>query len=216
MENMQIQRGKLYENRTWRYLFPCLRAHGEDLINQLSSFFKLAVGVRDFNREEENHCIYILIDTNLPFTSTIEIKNYKERFNSFLNWIRNKEYFVADYIYEKDMHMIVIKLPEQHLGSYVHFINGQYSRMYNLKEIREYFKHITIPNKEVEIKKNKKITESRNILFKDKKYVPEFVNIVNTRFKTNAKTNDFIDAELDFPPSRKEEIFNYTEVGEAI
>ena len=50
---MNIQSGKLYENRTWKYLYPCLNEHGDVLKKYLDSFFKLGVGVADFNNFSE-------------------------------------------------------------------------------------------------------------------------------------------------------------------
>ena len=46
---MQIQSGKLYENRTWKYLYPCLKVYGSTLKTYLNIFFKLAVGLGDHN-----------------------------------------------------------------------------------------------------------------------------------------------------------------------
>ena len=56
---MQIQSGKLYENRTWKYLYPCLKCYGPELMDFLSSFFKLGVGIGDFNIPTEGNSIFI-------------------------------------------------------------------------------------------------------------------------------------------------------------
>ncbi len=213
---MQIQRGKLYENKTWRYLFPCLRFYGEDLMNRLAGFFKLAVGVRDYNREDKFNCIYILIDTNLALSEDSQIQRYKNNFAEFLEWLRYQEYYVTDYIYEKDMHMVALKLPNEYNATYMNFIQGKYSIMYNLKEKRDYFRYIQVSNKEAELKHNTKLKITKDILDKDNKYVATFVKIVNGEYKSNATREDFLEAELDFPPIKKEEIFNFEEVKEVI
>ena len=98
---MQIQSGKLYENRTWKYLFPCLKFYGPELMSKLSSFFKLAVGVNDYNKKEKQACIYILVDTNIAIASDVERAEYKHKFAQFLDWLSYKPYFVSDYIYGK-------------------------------------------------------------------------------------------------------------------
>ncbi len=206
---MQIQRGKLYENRTWKYLYPCLKEYGEELNENLKNFFKLAVGVRDYNREDKMNCLYILIDTNLALPNEMQLKDYKERFGKFLDWVKYKEYYVADYVYEKNMHMLVLKIPKAHDATYLNFITGKYSLMYNMKEVRDYFRALVMVNKEMELKKNAEIRLTRDVLEKESSYVSTFVKIVNTRFKTNATDIDFKDAELDFPPDKKEEIFNF-------
>jgi hypothetical protein len=213
---MQIQRGKLYENKTWRYLYPCLKFYGEELMKNLGSFFKLAVGVRDFNRKDEPNCLYILIDTNIPLASDSQIRDYKERFSKFLDWLSYQEYYVSDYIYEKDMHMLVLRIPKEYSSTYINFTKGQYSKMYSLKDIRDYFKYLQIPNKELELKQNGKLKIIKDVLNKEKSYIKTFVDIVNKEFKTTASVNDFIEAELDFPPKKEEEIFNYEVVKEAV
>lgn len=211
---MQIQSGKLYENRTWRYLYPCLKNYGQELTQRLANFFKLAVGVGDLNREDDVNCIYILIDTNIPLSSSKEIQDYKNNFTSFLDWLSYQPYYVSDYVYEKNMHMIVIKLPEKHVISFSHFIKGSYSNMFSLADLRNYFSFITISNKEIELEQNKKLKITKNILSKDKSYIKTFVKDVNERFKTDVEDSYFNEAELDYPPEKKEEIFNFKDVEE--
>lgn len=215
---MQIQSGKLYENRTWNYLYPCLKYYGNDLMDKLSSFFKLAVGVGDVNRTEEGNCIYILVDTDLPLMSETQREDYKRKFAKFLDWLSYKDYYVTDYVFEdidkSDKHMVVLRLPKIYDITYVNFVKGNYSVMYSPKVINDYFKYINIQNKEVEVKRNQKLKEIRQVLTKDKNYVSTFVAKVNKDFATDVSTKHFMDAELDYPPKKEEEIFNY-EVQEA-
>jgi len=208
---MQIQSGKLYENKTWRYLYPSLKYYGEELMSKLASFFKLAVGVNDYNMKGTGNCIYILIDTNIAIASDSERLAYKKRFNQFLDWVSYKYYYVTDYIYDSNKHMVVLKLPVQHSTSYLSFIKGRYSEMYNSKELNTYFRYISISNKDIEERQNEKMRTTRNVLTKNIEYVPIFVDIVNKRFNTEVGVKDFKDAELDFPPTKSEEIFNYKE-----
>lgn len=208
---MQIQNGKLYENRTWKYLYPCLNYYGEELMSKLSTFFKLAVGINDHNKREKEQCIYILVDTNIPLLSDKDRQNYKNKFSKFLSWVSYKYYYVSDYPFDDNKHMVVLKIPRDFNTSYVHFVKGNYSQMYTTKSLNNYFKYINISNKELEIRQNKKMKVTRSVLSKDSKYVSTFVNIVNHEFKSDATVEDFKDAELDFPPKKEEEIFNYKE-----
>lgn len=206
---MQIQSGKLYENRTWKYLYPSLKYYGDELMNNLAVFFKLAIGVRDMNTKESN-CLFILIDTEIS-KNKIQEENYKKKFATFLEWLKDKEYYVKDYMYEDNSgkHMVVLKLPNTYKDNYLHFIKGEYSEMYTDKAINHYFKYISISNKITQQKINDRIKKTKFVLKKDKAYLEDFVKIVNTRFNTNVSSKYFEKAELDFPPNKEEEIFNY-------
>ena len=208
---MDIQNGKLYQNRTWKYLVPCLKDYEADLIANLTSFFKLGVGIADFNfHTEEENCIYILIGTKTLVSSDRTLQEYQERFSRFLDWLTHKYYFVADYPYDTNgKHMIVIRIPLKHKEVLDKFLAGKYSEMYRNTDINTYFKLCVSSNKKVEEERNKIITETRNILTKDKKYIPIFVETIKKRYACDAYVEDFVDAELDFPPELSEEIFNY-------
>lgn len=217
---MYIQNGKLYENRTWRYLYPSLKVYGATLMNHLASFIKLAVGIGDAYVETTEPCIFILIDTNRVFPTEAELMAYKLKFAKFINWIRYQYFYVTDYIYDGldsggEKHMVVLKLPHKFDMSYFHFVNGEYSKMYTPKEVNEYFKLINMPqNLAVQNKVNERIKTTRAILKKESSYIPTFAKKVNEMFGTDNPESDFIDAELDFPPNFDEEVFNYREYEE--
>ena len=44
---MEIHSGKLFKNKTWRYLYPTLKYYGPDLDNYITSFIKLSIGIGD-------------------------------------------------------------------------------------------------------------------------------------------------------------------------
>lgn len=211
---MQIQSGKLYENRTWKYLYPCLKHYGPELINYLTSFFKLAVGVADSNVSVQGNCIFILIDTNLILSNSVETTKYKANFSKFLDWVKYQYFYVKDYVYEGldsgEKHMIVLKLPYKHDLAYMSFIKGKYSEMYDDKSINEYFGFVQIQtNKDAEKKVNDKLQITRKVLRKDSSLLKPFVDMVNKDFDTNVGEEHFKHAELDYPPKLSEEVFNY-------
>lgn len=218
---MQIQSGKLYENRTWKYLYPCLKHYGPELMNYLTSFFKLGVGIADSNVSVDGNCIFILIDTNIHLANSVEIAKYKSTFSKFLDWVKYQYYYVKDYVYEDldsgEKHMIVLKLPHKYDISYMSFIKGKYSQMYEQKDINTFFGYITInSNKEAEKKINDKLDITRKILKKDSSYIKTFVDIVNRDFDTDVQVSHFKDAELDYPPKLSEEMFNYKKTNNGI
>jgi len=208
---MEIANGKLYQNKTWKYLVTCLKDYEPDLVASLASFFKLGVGIADYNfMTEEDNCIYILVDTKTLVTTDRSLQEYQERFARFLDWLTHKYYFVAEYPYDTNgKHMIVIRIPLKYQHILGKFIEGKYSEMYRSVEINTYFKTQTLPNKKLEEERNKSIKEVRDILTKDKSYIPTFVKIVKEKYACDAYVEDFVDAELDFPPNLEEEIFNY-------
>ena len=210
---MQIQSGKLYENRTWKYLYPCLKVYGGTLKTYLNSFFKLAVGLGDHNINiDENNCIYILIDTNIH-SSQQSLQTYREYLSKFLDWVRFQPYYVTDYIFEGfdrgEKHMLVLRLPDIYKESYVKFKQGEYSEMYSSKDIDNLYPLIVNSNKNIEIKVNNNITNIKNVLTKNSSHLELFRKQINDEFGTNLSLNDLKNHELDLPPSQNEEIFNY-------
>lgn len=213
---MQIQSGKLYENRAWKYLYPSLKYYGEELMEKLASFFKVAIGIGDMSLEKNvGNCLFILIDMKLPLNSGNDM-NYKINFEKFLNWVSYKDYYVTDYVFEdtyiSGKHMIVLKIPEKYDFSYLDFIKGRYSKMYTKKELNKFFAVVNLADKSVEKVRNERVQNTRFVLQKDPKYIQEFCDIVNKDYKTTIKVVDFEDAELDYPPKLVEEIFNFNEI----
>ena len=208
---MQIQSGKLYENKTWKYLYPCLKCYGSTLMGYLHSFYKLGVGVKDDNVEIEGNCIYILIDTKVHLEGT-PVDSYRQNLSKFLDWIRYQSFYVIDYIYEGldtgEKHLLVLKLPEQYNKTYSRFLRGKYSEMYTKDEIAKYFGFVNLNNKDLEKKINEKLQVVRAILNKNTNHLPKFLEELNNEFGTNLSLEDVRNHELDFPPIQEEEIFN--------
>jgi hypothetical protein len=209
---MQIESGKLYTNRTWRYLYPCLGYYGESLMSRINKFLKLGIGLGDPNFSAKKPYLYILLDANLIHSSLEATDKYREDFSNFVTWLRYQKYFVADYIFDmNNQHMIVLELPEKYTYTFKYFTDGLYSQMYNHKDIEDYFKSVVLPSKEIELEINKKLTETRKILRKDPSYLSQFIEKVNSRFFSTPEVSekDFVDAELDFPPNKEQEYFNF-------
>ena len=198
---MHIRSGKLYENRTWKYLYPCLRSYGSTLKGYLNSVFKIAVGIGDSNVEMESNCIYILIDTNVHGTG-VSIEQYRENISNFLDWIR---------LQPSEKHMVAIRIPKEFHRTYARFMSGKYSDMYSKDQIEDYFQYISIPDKKLEAEKNEVLQVTRAVLKKSKAYLPTFVSKVNADFGTTCVEDDLATSEFDYPPMKQEEIFNFKE-----
>ncbi len=65
---MKIVTGKIYVNKTKKYLLPIVKDYGNELISKLSSVHKLAMGINDDIIPEyfnfKNH-IFILVDVSI-------------------------------------------------------------------------------------------------------------------------------------------------------
>lgn len=210
---MQIESGSLYMNKTWLYLYPCLKFYGEELRTHLNAFLKIAVGISDHNLNiaNINSSIYILIDTEPKYDAIAKV-NYKTHFSDFLDWVKYQPYYVTDYVFEElkysGKHMVVLKLPSKHEATLLSFIQGRYSGMYSKAELDLYFKLITHKDKDHEIKHNARVKKVLNVLTRNKECLEDFVKDVNKRFATTVTVEDFKDAEIDYPPVLEEETFN--------
>ena len=214
---MQIQSGKLYENKTWKYLYPTLKIYGSQFMTRINKLFKLGVGLGDSNIEDikEEPCIYILLETKLC-NSTTTMQQYRENLVEFLEWIKTQSYYVADYIYggleSREQHMVVIKVPDMCKESVVKFKLGKYSEMYSPEVKSLIFKMVSLEDKNLEEKINRKTRGILAVLNKDRSVAPDFLETLNEEFGTDLMLWEISDHELDFPPFVWEEIFNYKQV----
>ena len=196
-QGMEIGIGKLYINRTVRYLVPGLGFYGPTLKTKLNLVYKLAFGIHDTLLEgsylEGQKNIYILIDKFVR----------PELFQNFMNWVKHQEYYVTDYVYDSIMeahsrkHMIVLAYPPSMEDCYDKFLLGKYSKMYTRQEITSYFAE------EAKL-------EARQVLMRTIHAKHRFISLVKTTFDTQLEEQDFLTDswEYDLPPNTEEEFFN--------
>lgn len=203
---MQIQSGKLYENRVWKYLYPCIKGHGATLVNYLSSFVKLAIGIGDSSIRVKDNCLFILIQTSIKTGTITQRKDYRDNFIKFLDWVKYQNYYVKDYIYENkdeaETHMVVLKIPEEYTESFNMFVEGSYSKMFTEKQINYLFPLVEDNNNPSLMKRNERISSARSVFSKKPHRLEEFKNIVNKEFhRAETVREDYKDAEYEFPIS---------------
>lgn len=196
-KGMGIEIGKLYSNRTVRYLVPGLGFYGPTLKTKLNLVFKLAFGIHDTLLEgshlEGQKNIFILVDKLVR----------PELFQNFMDWVKHQEYFVTDYTYDAIMeshsrkHMIVLAYPPSMGDCYDKFLLGKYSKMYTKQEITSYFAE------------ESKI-ETRQVLVKTVHAKHRFISLIKATFNTQLEEQDFLIGswEFDLPPNEGEEYFN--------
>lgn len=196
---MQIQIGEILmgkagqklpiQNKTLKYLTPCLIKYGNDFRQMYSSVFKIALGIGDMlimdqEKKYEQH-LFILIDTRL----------YPKQFVAFLNWVRDQFFYEDDYVYGNiratSCHMVVIRIPEEYTQSISKFIEGKYSEMFSSQDIEELFQ---------------KYPDTAKVFKKDHNYRIKFVKKLNRMYGTTVTTEEY-SGEVELPPTKKEEFF---------
>ena len=192
---MDIKLGHQFLNKTWRFLTPALRGHGEEFVRTFNPLFKLACGIHDTLLDGSKivlneRLIYILLDSNYQ----------PECFNRFMAYIENQDFYVTDYCPSTEIssrkRMVVLKMPKVFHNAYDKFLQGKYSEMYTDEEIELLFSN------RVKIKEY-------NILKKSPIALTDFVKEVNKEFKTDVSEDDMVDNEYEFLLVKKEEIFHY-------
>jgi hypothetical protein len=194
---MQIEIGKLYVNRTVKYLIPALSYYGSTLKTKLNLVFKLAFGVHDCLIEgthlEGQKNIFILVDKLVR----------PDLYQNFIDWIKHQEYYVTDYAYDSILEhnsrkqMLVLAFPPELADAYDKFLLGKYSLMYTKNEVETFFGEET-----------KAI--ARHVLRKTYYAKIEFKRLVKETFGTVLEEQDFLVGswEYDLPPNKEEEFFN--------
>lgn len=196
---MEIKIGKQYINKTWKFLVPTLRGHGDPFVNRFNALFKLSVGIHDTylcgSELSNGRNIYVLID-----------KKYKEKnFKEFMSYLECQPYFKGDYCPDSNIlgsrkHMIILEVPEEFQNAYDKFLQGKYSEMYTQDQIDLLF---TAGSK----------SEVYEIITKTGDSFNNFIKKVSNEFGGIINPNDFNTGERELPLKKKEEIFNYSEGG---
>lgn len=192
---MQIEIGKLYVNKTYKYLLPCLKVYGPTFQTKINSIFNLAFGVHDTvldgTHYESQRLIYMLCD-----------KMYKPaKFENFLNYVKHQEYYVTDYPHDDfetgRKHMIVVAFPEKYADVYDKFIESKYSKMYCKDEVDYFF-----PDNDSEAKNVIRRTTTMGQI-----YIQKIFNSFGTRLTLRDLKVEGM--EYDFPLEKVKEFFNY-------
>ena len=196
---MKIQYGKRFENKTSKFLLPCvLSGHGNVFQNKTNDLFILAAGLDD--RVLYNNPKYDFLSEKKPVFILVDKFINKRKIEDFLYWLKYQEFFLGSY--SVDMidraFMIIVDTPEKFQQAYDNFIVGKYSEMYTKQQISILFQD--------------KNSDTYHILTRNTdKLLPTFVKKLEETFETKLKYTDFVEAEMDLPYklSEQDEVFNY-------
>lgn len=181
-----------------KFLVPALESYGSVFAHKYSQAYKLGAGIFDLSLtgmphfEEKKH-IFILFNKSM----------YTSHFMSFLNWLKNQEYYVTDYEAPSlnrnfEYHMIVIDFPFELHSAYNNFLEGKYSKMYTSEQITQFFGKAHLK-------------ESCEILLRKENAVGEYLQKIKKIYGDSVElsVNDVIvnDHEVEFPYVNEEEIF---------
>jgi hypothetical protein len=185
----QVGQKMIIQNKTYRYLTPCLKAYGLEFEQMYKSVFKIALGIGDMiiidqDKKYEQH-LFILIDTRL----------YPKNFIMFLDWIREQVFYEDDYVYgdikKSPCHMVIITIPEKYMESLTKFTQGKYSEMFSEADIETLFY---------------KYPDQIKVFKKDHNYKITFVRKLNRLYNTSVSVKEY-EGELELPPNKDEEFF---------
>lgn len=198
---MDIQKGKPFVNRTWKYLFPCMKYYDKEFIDMISTVFKLSVGIGDalHTNRLDTPCIYILIDKTI---NPIAV-------GKLINWSRNQVYYVDHYDtdYLSSTLMLVLKIPKRFEDTYKYFLNGEYSKMYPTKDL--YYLYKDVENSTLD----PMWEDAKNVLNMHSSMITPFIKLLKETFgnSVDTKFKDLVGKELDLPTKLffKEEVFHY-------
>jgi len=198
---MEIELGKIYENRTKQLLVPGLKLYGDTFTAKfVSDVFKLAYGIHDTLLDaaeilEGKRPVFILCDKAVN-----PAKTWKA-----IEWFTTRDYYITNYSCDfgsvSRKHMLVLNYPEELSETYQKFLEGKYSEMYTKEQIDKLFID--------------KESTAYKILIKSPGYMPTFISKIEETFDVRIEDKTpYTTSELEFPitmnnKTRKAEIFNY-------
>lgn len=189
---VEIKKGKIFENRTKKYLVPLLKEYGSKFVSRINTNQVLAFGICDHEITDIiEDKIYIYFDKN-GFSSYDDYIN-KEKgqltFKRFLEFVEQEEYFDKYYHLNDDHCVVVINLPHAVMDL---FLNGAYSKIYDNDDKKKFLKQ-----------------NVKNIVNKEDSYFQLFEKIIQEDFNTTIEIDKTVLKEFDYPPILTQEIFHY-------
>lgn len=186
---------KIYENQSFKYLFPLLQAYGSTFVGFLNRIYKLGIFIGDINYPANpiGKNLHLVIKNYLNHSSK---QSYEKLLSDFINYVRQQHFYEADYLLDTTKHVIVLKLPHDLTLCIDEFVRGKYSKMFTEKQIKEYFS-------------GKHFVETRKVLTHDMSYAQTYLDKVNKDYMTDLQLEDILNHEWDYPPQLEKEVLNF-------
>jgi hypothetical protein len=175
-------------NKTVKYIVPLFKDYGVEFKTKLNSLNLVSIRYNDKIIDEKyNNHLFVLVNYKSP------------KFISVIKWLRKQSFYETDYPYddilEGSLHIIVLKIPDQHREAFTHFVNSEYSKMLSEKQAAYYYG---------------KTSERYGIIVKTEDALKSFVDAVNRIYRTDHAYEDFLDVEYDFGLEDEQETFGKT------
>lgn len=209
-KRIEIKRGQTYFNQTLRFLTPSLTVY-DSLVDYLLPLQTLAwtIGDHNYSQDIKNH-LHAVIDVNgrYKYDRYLDKKTGYKDFYSFIEFIKNQDYYVDDYTFNDYAHVVIFNIHEMFGNLIDKFIEGKYSQLYTEKHLK-----MGVISKKIKIRGKYIESVPYKIITRDKEYRKEFFKKLNTDFKSKVDPfdKDIIndDRELEYKPFLKQEILNY-------
>lgn len=181
-EKASIEVGKLLHNKVLRYLIPALKKYGKEFTFKFGevNWCGFTIGIDGEVQQNKIFCFCTNTDG--------------EKFNEFLKFVDEQEYNCGHKYYDmgQDIYLFIIEFPFPE--SFQKFIEGKYSKMYNIEQISKHFR----------VRFNNKPTTVFNVLTRNKNYERDFIKKVKSDFNTEVIPQG--EFEYDYPPVLKQEL----------
>lgn len=172
-------------NKTSYYLGIALKSNKE-FVEFLSEMWNKGY-IKSFYLDDKN---YIAYEKEKDCIFMVVHGKYGDK---ILNLNKN---FVRDAYMDGEDYVMVIPVMLDNPNWKEDFLNGNYSKIFSEREIKEYLS-----------KNNENFKKRNNVLKKDKEHWDSFNEQIFEIY--GLKIEEYDDREMEFPPIKKEEILNY-------
>lgn len=212
---MLLKLGNIVINPTARFLAPILSTFTTQFLQNFNlirtSLLGFAIGDLSYDKAKKqthNYFLFIVVSVNGVYDTKknrfLSSKQSRIVLKQVLGYFKTTSYYYDDYIYDDNIHVIVIKLPQEFNQAYDNFIKGKYSAMYSDAEIKILFSdknNIAILKKLPEYKETfkEKIKQRFGVSIGNyKSEIPdEIINTDNTEFELPpSKNTDWLSKQI--------------------
>lgn len=208
---IKFNENRIFQNKSYKYLFPLVRNYGLNFITRFNNVMKLGVFIKDMNYSNprvKSHCLYFVIKS--PDENNV-IKRYEfelNAFNDFVEFVKYQQYYVTHYPIDINKYVFVLKVNSELNQAIDEFIGGRFSKMFTKEDVINYYPLIKGDSQNA-IDYNEKIIEKRMILLHDNAYAQTYLDKVNENFETKLTLEDIVNWEFDEKPNMQNEVLNY-------
>jgi hypothetical protein len=204
---MILALGKFVVNPTARFLVPIMNTFTATFLQHFhlvkQHLLGFAVGDIKYDkakRQVHSYLLFTAFSINGYYDEKkkrfVNIKGGRALFKKFLEYLKTTRYYYDDYIYDDNIHVVVISLPSEYNLSYDKFLQGVYSKMYKDSQIKLMFndkENLAVLKKEASYREvfKEKLKKRFSVEYGSyKSTVPDDIIVVDEK------------SELELPPTK--------------